>query len=229
VSTRYLYSARLVPIGKPVRIPFVENDRPPELTTFDDSSFELERTSKTKPPVCLNHDKNLQIGRVGVLTRDGGWWCADFLLDADIPDDIEFEVGQSVSVGVHQSTTGSGGTFLDEVSIVRHAAVKGAEITRRFALEPKPAEPPRAPAAVVSSSKPTAVGEGIPIRRAARSRPTAFPRSEFERRMDFAIDLAENFGIRGAVEAELEHMQRLERAMQNGRLEANVGAVLGVR
>ena len=216
MSTRYLYSARLVPIGKPVRIPFVENDRPPELTTFDDSSFELERTAKTKPPVCLNHDKNLQIGRVGVLTRDGGWWCADFLLDADIPDDIEFEVGQSVSVGVHQSTTGSGGIFLDEVSIVRHAAVKGAEITRRFALEPKPAEPPRAPAAVVSSSKPTAVGEVIPIRRASQ-RPTAFPRSEFDRRWAFAADLYDA-GINGVFEAELEHMQRLELAMQLGRM-----------
>jgi hypothetical protein len=31
------------------------------------------------------------------------------------------------------------------------------------------------------------------------------------------------------LEAEVVHMQRLERAIQNRRLEANVGAVLGVR
>ena len=227
--SRYIYTCKVVPLNTPVRIPFLVADgRPAEPVTFDDQSFELERTAKTKPPVCLNHDKDLQIGRIVQLFRDqdGAWLCAHFALDPDVPDDVEFEVGQPVSVGLSNLKYG---TYLREVSIVRRGAVKGAEITRRFALDPKPAEAPRAPAAVVSSSKPTAVGEVIPIRRAPRSRPTAFPRSEFERRMDFAIDLAENFGIRGAVEAELEHMQRLERAMQNGRLEANVGALLGVR
>jgi hypothetical protein len=123
---------------------------------------------------------------------------------------------------------------LSEISIVRHGlsdmqvgtygAVKGAEITRCFALEPKPAQAPRSSAAVVSSGR-SAAGEVIPIRRAARRRPTTFPRSEFERRMDFAINLAENFGIHGAVEAEIEHMQRLEQALQLGR----VPPVLGVR
>ena len=134
--TRYLYSARLVPIEKPVCVPFVDGS-PPELSTFTDESFEVERTSKTKPPIYVNHDKGLQIGRVGLLSRDGGWWCADFMLDADVPEDIEFEVGQNVSVGIQQLKIGSCGTFLQEVSIVRRGAVKGAQITRRFALEPK--------------------------------------------------------------------------------------------
>jgi hypothetical protein len=47
-----------------------------------------------------------------------------------------------------------------------------------------------------------------------------------QRRWDFAAEL-EAAGLHGVLEAEVMHMQRLERAIQNGRLEANV--VLGVR
>jgi hypothetical protein len=218
VSTRYLYSARLVPIGKPVRIPFVVDDRPPKVSTFTADTFELERTAKTKPPVLANHDRNLEIGRVVQLytDMDREWWCAHFTLDRDVPDDVVLEVGQPISVGIHESISGTGAIFLDEVSIVSRSAVKGAEITRRVAIEPAPVV--SATRAVPTHTTPDrpAVADVIPIRRAARSRPTTFPRREFERRMDFAIDLAENFGIDGAVEAELEHMQRVERAMQLG-------------
>ena len=163
--TRYLYSARLVPIGKPVRMQFNDGS-PPELMTFTDESFEIERTSKTKPAICIDHNKDLRIGRVGLLYTDGGpssprWWCADFMLDVDVPDDVKFEVGQSVSVGLSQLKIGSRGTFLDEVSIVPRGAVEGAKITRRFALEPKPAEAQRSPAAGSTSSDRTAAGEVI--------------------------------------------------------------------
>jgi len=148
--TRYIYSARLVPIGKPVRIPF-EDGSPPEPETFTDESFEIERTSKTKPAIWLEHDKGLRIGQAVVLYRHEGWWCADFALDADVPDDITFEVGQKVSVGLSRLKIGSGGAFLREISIVRHGAVERAEITRRFGYEPAvsttttPAEPPMSP------------------------------------------------------------------------------------
>ena len=85
------------------------------------------------------------------------WWCADFMLDRDVTDDVEFEVGQAVSVGL----TGQVGTYLSEVSVVRSPAVPGAEITRRFALEPKRAEADRSPAAVRASCDRAAAGEVV--------------------------------------------------------------------
>lgn len=136
---RYVYTARLVPIGVPVRIP-VEDGSAPELQTFTDWSFEIERTSRTKPEIWIDHDRSLRIGRVGMLYRHAEWWSADFLLDAEVPDDVTFEVGQPVSVGLSQLKIGSGGTWLREISIVSRAAVQGAEITSRFAFEPSVSE-----------------------------------------------------------------------------------------
>ena len=62
------------------------------------------------------------------------------MLDRDIPDDIEFEVGQPVSVGLRHAQIGSGEPFLREISIVPRGAVKGAEVTSRDVLEPAAAD-----------------------------------------------------------------------------------------
>ena len=67
------------------------------------------------------------------------------MLDRDVPDDIEFEVGQPVSVGLSYLKIGSGEPYLREVSIVPARAVKGAEITERSEIKPT-APPPRATA-----------------------------------------------------------------------------------
>jgi hypothetical protein len=132
--TRYLYSARLVPVGKPVRIPF-EDGSAGELATFDDQAFKVERASKAKPEIWVNHDKALRIGEVILLYRQDGWWCCDFAVP-DVRDGISFEVGQPVSVGLSRLKIGSRGAWLREVSIVRHGAVAGAEITERYAVKP---------------------------------------------------------------------------------------------
>ena len=76
-----------------------------------------------------------------------GGGAPDFGLDPDVPDDIAFDVGQKVSVGLSQLKIGSGGAWLREISIVRHGAVAGAEITSRYAYErdvstSRPARPP---------------------------------------------------------------------------------------
>ena len=71
--TRFLYSARLVPMGRPVNIP--NEDGTPSFETFHDKSFELDRKAKTKPDVCLNHDRAMVIGKLAMLyTSDN--WCA---------------------------------------------------------------------------------------------------------------------------------------------------------
>ena len=126
-----------MPLGVPVRIPF-EDGGPQELSTFTDSSFELERTSKTKPEIWVDHDRALRIGNVAALYTNLDWWCCDFMFGPECPDDIEFEVGQPVSVGLSQLKIGSRGTFLREVSIVRRGAVEGAQITRRWEIPESP-------------------------------------------------------------------------------------------
>jgi hypothetical protein len=160
VSTRYLYSARLVPIGTPVRIPYLVGGGS-KVSTFTAEDFAIERTAKTKPPVWVAHDRNLGIGRIVQLYTDAGreWWCACFAMAREVPDDVEFEVGQPVSVGIHQGR--SGGTYLDEISIVPRSAVKGAEITRRYAFEParNPTPLPDLPAAGPTTSDRAAAGE----------------------------------------------------------------------
>ena len=107
--SRYIYSAKLVPIGKPVNIPF-ENDGTLGISTFTDKSFEIERTSKTKPEIWVDHDRDLRIGKIGMLYTQREWWCCDFWLDREVPNDIEFEVGQPVSVGLSHLLIGSRGT-----------------------------------------------------------------------------------------------------------------------
>ena len=109
--TAYLYRARLVPIGQPVRIPDPDTGRT-SLHQFDDKSFEIERTSKAKPGVWVNHDRALNVGKVETLAVRQGWWIADLVLDPDV--DEELQVGQPVSVGLISFTRGSGDPYLRE-------------------------------------------------------------------------------------------------------------------
>ena len=102
---RYFYSARLVPIGQPVRIPDEKPGRA-SVSEFHDKSFEIERASKTKPEVWVNHDRAVKVGKVMMLSVNRGWREADFLLDPELPN--ELELGQPVSVGLSYLTIGSG-------------------------------------------------------------------------------------------------------------------------
>jgi hypothetical protein len=139
--TRHIYTARLLPIGRAVRIPDAD-DATRRTYTFNNRSFEIERTSKTKPEVWIDHDPALRIGNVGMLYTQRDWWCCDFTLHRDVPEDIEFEVGQPVSVGLSQLLIGSRGTYLREISLVRRGAIEGAEITSRYEIKETPPPPP---------------------------------------------------------------------------------------
>ena len=145
---RHIYETRLVPLGKPVSIPVVGDGTSRLMTlTFNDKSFELERTARTKPEVWVNHDRALRIGQVAMLYTSREFWCCDWLPDRDIPDDIEFEVGQPISVGLSQRKIGSGEPYLRGISIVRHGAIEGAKIVRRSEIKPAPVKPTTSPAA----------------------------------------------------------------------------------
>ena len=186
-------------------------------------------------PLVVDHDMDRRVGVVREMFTDTDtdgrrWNFASVTLDPNPPAWLKRDTPVSwgyKAFGTREAAWGSKtkhitDAFLEEISVLR--MLNPAEKLAKVLWVGEIAE---TPAAVRASSDRAAAGEVIPIRRAARSRPTTFPRSEFERRMDFAIDLAENLGIHGAVEAELEHMQRLERAMQLGRMPPAL--VLGVR
>ena len=138
--SEYIYTARLVPLGKPVRIP-VEDGGPVGRLDVHDKSFEIERTSKTKPEIWVDHDRALRIGNVAMLYTSRDWWCCDFMLDRDIPDDIEFEVGQPVMSASASSRSAAEDHSSGKSASSSRGAVKGAEITERYEI--KPTAPPR--------------------------------------------------------------------------------------
>jgi hypothetical protein len=139
---RHLYSCRFLPIGQTVNVPTMDGS--PWFTEFHARSFEPESTWAKQPDVCVDHDRDCVVGSVSSLYTYDRWWCAYFTLDPVLPN--ELEVGQPMSVGLELLGAGDGTPFLREISIVRHGAVKGAEITRRVALKPTPApKPPPTP------------------------------------------------------------------------------------
>ena len=64
---------------------------------------------------------------------EDGWWRVAFVLDKEITE--ELQVGQPVSIGVSEWKWGS--ISLDEVSVVRRGAVRGAEVVERFEARPR--------------------------------------------------------------------------------------------
>jgi len=63
--SRFIYIARLVPIGKPVNIP--EENGTPCYTTFEPNTFETARKSRQQIPICVGHDRNCTVGAVQML------------------------------------------------------------------------------------------------------------------------------------------------------------------
>lgn len=131
-ARRWVYTARLVPLDVPVRIPTIAGTPTQALTTFDETTFALERTSPTRIPVLVNHDRTLDVGRLARCYPEDGWWHVAFALDRDIRE--ELRVGQPVSAGITENKWGS--LFLDEVSIVPRGAVQGAQVVDRIDIGP---------------------------------------------------------------------------------------------
>jgi hypothetical protein len=139
--TRYLYSARVVPVGKPAT---VRGDQGQPVTfTFDEHDFSVTRTilrTGGDIPILLNHNSDLRIGRLRSLESGRTWWAASFELDDT--HGVEFDVGQNVSVGLKWFVEDASAPRVSELSVVRRGRIPGAEITHRVAAPAlKPAEP----------------------------------------------------------------------------------------
>ena len=106
----FLYTASLLPIGKPVTMP-VERDQP-FTYVYGDDAFDAQRSAARNVAVCIAHDRDMQIGKLEQLLTHAGWWRATFMLDADIGDEVR--PGQPVSVGL--AIMPSGNPVLSEVS-----------------------------------------------------------------------------------------------------------------
>jgi hypothetical protein len=181
-------------------------DGKPALSTFDDKTFDMERKHPTRIKVWVDHDRDLAVGELHRLWPQDGWWRAAFVLDNGITE--ELPVGQHVSVGLREFK--SGALALTEVSLVRHGAVRGAEIIERLDLGPiiKATPPLTTP---TPAAKPKPVEERRPApQQVVYRQPTPNARhraegAELRRRLDW---LEKHTGRPPDVEAVIVGMQR---------------------
>ena len=113
---RWSYWARILPVGTPVRIPYRDGSLG-VLRSCEGDVFSCEQTSPHHTKVLVAHDRALSLGKLKRLYERAGWFWCEF--DVNPVLDVEFDVGQPVSVGLSEWKWG--GISLDEVSIVSPA------------------------------------------------------------------------------------------------------------
>ena len=141
-----VYSARVVPMRQPTVFP--DDHGRPRTFVFDE--FNFSRPARTlgsrywayDVPVLLNHDFDLEIGRTRELSPTRDWWVAT--LEIDDSHDIAFEPGQNVSIGLKWFNDDTSAPRMEELSVVRHGRVPGAEVVSRVELPPEPRISPAA-------------------------------------------------------------------------------------
>jgi hypothetical protein len=131
---RYVYTAKLVPLDRPVTIP--DQNREPLTVIYREDTLALQAKRPQNIDLLLEHHRDLPIGKLSALHVDRGWWLGTFTVD---DERIELEVGDPVSAGVYVLPWGSGEPILREVSLVTRAKVDGAQIVRKDRLPDLPA------------------------------------------------------------------------------------------
>jgi hypothetical protein len=173
--SRWLYTAQFAPLDKPVSIPD-QNGRPIH-TVYREDTFALQAKRPSDIKVCLQHDRSMEIGKLGSLIAHRGWWLADFTVDVE---GIEFEVGDPVSAGSYVFDNGSGNPIMRELSIVTRARIDDAKIIRKNRLPDLPAR------RGVPPSPPAAAGEIVASIPQGRVRRRHTELDELHRRLDSA-------------------------------------------
>ena len=86
-------------MGKPMLLP--DSHGRPTTFTFDEVNFSQSRRNVGAGdiPILLDHDPNLEVGKLRSLTPNREWWICSFELREDVIGE-PFEVGQPVSVGI---------------------------------------------------------------------------------------------------------------------------------
>jgi hypothetical protein len=220
---------------------FAEMDEPIEHfeAYAPDALYPRPGTELRDVPVRVDHDKSASIGWVTALRvapaewggPPGRWQYVHVEID-DPPVWLRRGTPVSISRAAHSSRTPWGADWLH---------VQKAILTEVSLLSPghEPAHPAacvewldtaRPAVSVGGEAGMTSDRTSPPSTPVRRSRPArVIPEAELRRRLDFAADL-EDAGLVGVIEAEILHMQRLERGVQTGRLpDALVAAVLGAR
>jgi hypothetical protein len=142
MNASYAYTAAVLPIGKDISLP--EDGGP---IVIEENTFKTWYDTPWHVKVRLNHDVLKTIGQCLYLRARKGWLEAEFILDPGLRS--ELTVGMPVSVGITRMTK-SGLLLLQEISIVRHGAIRGAEILSRRAMKaPAPAR------TVIATKRPT--------------------------------------------------------------------------
>lgn len=142
--SRFLYSAKIAPVGVPFRIR--ERGEGARTVMLREGAIAAKN-----PKVRVDHEIGLDVGLFGAVITHRGWVIGDFTIDPDLVDEETeqmIRVGTSVSPGiaifasrVNQATgiEEIERAVLGEVSLVRKGMIDGAKIVSRSALRaPRP-------------------------------------------------------------------------------------------
>ena len=136
---RFVYSAALAPIGKPVRLRIRGEGH--KTVVLDDCCLPLAHRAKIR----IGHGDE-DIGTLTNVIRFGGWWLGDFTLNpAMLSEELEqrIPIGMPLSVGFDivrsrvDPDTGVEEIWqgdLTEVSLCQHGAIPGAKITGKHPI-----------------------------------------------------------------------------------------------
>jgi hypothetical protein len=125
---------------------FPDDQGQPATFEFDEHHFSYSRRNASHLPILLDHDPELEIGRIDSLwpNSNSAWWMCSFTLNEDLIR-TPFELGQNVSIAFAWHPNHPSVPNVGEVSIVRHGRIPGAEITLRYESDYKPSPPAATP------------------------------------------------------------------------------------
>ena len=127
----FAYTARLAPLHRDISLPG-EKGGP---LVLDEQTWRTWMETPWHVGVRVSHDPG-NVGICSFLRVRDGWYEADFILNDKIERNLPegLPVGQPMSVGMRHFD--SKVLLLQEISIVPHGAIRGAEVTSRRERKP---------------------------------------------------------------------------------------------
>lgn len=170
---RFIYGAKLLPIGKPVDLRIKGEGR--KRLRVDEYAFALARKRPENVAVLVEHDETEAAGRFLTVLPLDGWWHGEFVLDPDTitePTEARIRPGLNVSIGfdvIRSETDLVSGVetvlegIMKEVSLTRGGMCAGAVIVHKW---PAPRAARSSTAGERASTRRPAVGDEIIVHQA---------------------------------------------------------------
>jgi hypothetical protein len=193
-----VWTARVAPIDPHPNPPTPTRER------WKASHFASASERPWQVPVLIDHDPTLQVGCLYLVRERGGWVECDFVLHDPEAEEL-MRIGQHVSVGARQMTNVDL-RWVNELSIVPEAAIRGAQVIHRREIRPTttttPAAAPATTLPAVRAAAEVVAPPAAPVLKRGRSRGED-EIAELERRLDW-LDAR---GVRYDTETVITNMQ----------------------